>query len=273
MTAKAHLWPALAWPLAEPEQVIRVRPHVRVREHLVRRDGAQTRFDRMTQRAELLCAGRRGEGALDGRELRLARYVHRLVLEVRSVRKKKVLEVKNQGGGGGGGRTGRRLRARRAPCCRAICTLSCVATRRASRRGALPPRDGCGRDVVQSRARCLWDRAAALGLSGRAGAGFAGPGLGLRVRRRTAREARQRGGRKDVDAVAHHCRPRRLPRAPPIFRDRVACRTRRRRPWAVGPHSWRRRETRVACSVLGWWGCPGVWVDMVAQVVGSGSGP
>src|SRR5216683_1028312 len=100
MTAKAHLWPALAWPLAEPEQVIRVRPHVRVREHLVRRDGAQTRFDRMTQRAELLCAGRRGEGALDGRELRLARYVHRLVLEVRSVRKKKVLEVKNQGGGG-----------------------------------------------------------------------------------------------------------------------------------------------------------------------------
>ena len=89
MTAKAHLWPALAWPLAEPEQVIRVRPHVRVREHLVRRDGAQTRFDRMTQRAELLCAARRGEGALDGRELRLARYVHRLVLEVRSVREKK----------------------------------------------------------------------------------------------------------------------------------------------------------------------------------------
>jgi hypothetical protein len=38
----------------------------------------------MPQYTELLCAARRGEGILDGRELRLARYVYCIVLEVRS---------------------------------------------------------------------------------------------------------------------------------------------------------------------------------------------
>ena len=79
-TAKAHLWPALAWPLAEPEQVICVRPHVRVRENLVRRDGAQTRFGRMAQRAKLFSTARGRKRILDGNDLRLARYVHRIVL-------------------------------------------------------------------------------------------------------------------------------------------------------------------------------------------------
>jgi hypothetical protein len=79
-TAKAHLGPALAWPLAKPEQVIRVRPHIRVREHLVRRDGAQTRFGRMAQRAKLFSAARGRKRILDGDDLRLARYVHCVVL-------------------------------------------------------------------------------------------------------------------------------------------------------------------------------------------------
>ena len=72
---------------------------------------------------------------------------------------------------------------------------------------------------------------------------------------------------------AHHCHPRRPPIAPPIFRGRAACRIRRRRPWGATPHLWRRLETRVACSVLGWLGCRGVWVDMAERVMGSGSGP
>lgn len=100
-TAKAHLGSALAWPFAEPEQVVRVRPHVRVREHLVLRDGAQTRFGRMAQRAELLCAARGSKRILDGHDLRLARYVHRIVLEARSVVKIGLL------GGGGGEEEGR----------------------------------------------------------------------------------------------------------------------------------------------------------------------
>jgi hypothetical protein len=70
----------------------------------------------------------------------------------------------------------------------------------------------------------------------------------------------------------YHGRRRRLPRVPPISRDREACRTRRLLSWGGASHSWQRREIRVGCTVLGQLGCRGVWADMVGLEVGSGSG-
>ena len=75
-------------------------------------------------------------------------------------------------------RTRRWLRrgVRRGQSFRAICTPSCAAMRRPLRSAACRPRGDRG---VQSRARCLPGRAGALGLLGRAVAGFVGPGSAL----------------------------------------------------------------------------------------------
>lgn len=79
---------------------------------------------------------------------------------------------------GNRGRTRRWLRrgVRRGQSCRAICTPSCATMRRPLRSAACRPRGDRG---VQSRARCLPGRAGALGLLGRAVAGFVGPGSAL----------------------------------------------------------------------------------------------
>ena len=111
---------------------------------------------------------------------------------------------------------------------------------------------------------------------GSSSGGFCGSGFSAVKSQKKPWETRQSvcWGRGILEQVrAYRGCPRRLPRGPPIYRDRGACRTRRRLPWGAVPHSWRRRETRVACSVLGWLGCRGVLVDMVGLVGGSGSGP
>jgi hypothetical protein len=102
-------------------------------------------------------------------------------------------------------------------------------------------RDDRDRGVVHSLARYFQDQAVMLGLLGRALVGFAGPDSelqrcenkikhGNRVRECTL--SHLWGGESFFFKAdrAYHGRLRRLPRVPPISRDREACRTRRQLP-------------------------------------------
>jgi hypothetical protein len=75
-----------------------------------------------------------------------------------------------------------------------------------------------------------------LGLLGRGSVGLAGPDSELQ---REAKNKQTNMGtasecarflKKKADRASYHGRPHRLPRVPPISRDREACRTRRRLP-------------------------------------------
>ena len=78
--------------------------------------------------------------------------------------------------------------------CRAICTRSCVATRRLLAWAAYRVRDGRDRGAVHSQARYFQDQAVMLGLLGRAMVGFAGPDSEL-----------QRGGKKKGSRRVREC--------------------------------------------------------------------
>jgi len=80
-------------------------------------------------------------------------------------------------GGEGKGQTCWQLGCGTQSCYRVKCTLFCAATRRSQRRGECLPCDNRG--VVQSQACHLQGQVIALGLSGRARVGFAGPGSEL----------------------------------------------------------------------------------------------
>jgi hypothetical protein len=89
---------------------------------------------------------------------------------------------------------------------------------------------------------------------GSSSGGFCGSGFraAKRGERKHGRRLREEGGGRCFKRLAYRGHPRRLPRAPPISRGREACRTQRLLPWGAMPRSWRHRETRVGCSVLGW---------------------
>ena len=123
-------------------------------------------------------------------------------------------------------------------------------------------RDDRGHDVVHNQERYFQDQAVMLGLLGRALLGFGDPDSELQRGEKqthmgTASESARFCGDMEFFFIlkkadgAYHGRPRRLPRVPPISRDREACHIRRRLPWGVATHWLRRREIRVGCSVLG----------------------